>query len=438
MDTYQQIIEYLYGLLPAYQQTGKQAFKKDLGNTIALCEALGNPQDTFKSVLIAGTNGKGSVSSMLYSILRSAGYSVGLYTSPHLLDFRERIRTHVGLISQEEVIAFVETNQELIETIRPSFFEFTVAMAFSHFAAKEVEWAIVEVGLGGRLDSTNILNQDLSLITNISLDHQDLLGETLPLIAGEKAGIIKREVPTVIGKTQKETMSVFLSKALAVKAPIYFADKLWKVAWEKRQFNRNIFSAWYPPPNWDQQKRYELDLNGTYQLENLPLVLEACKQVGFLGTNIEDRHIQEGLSQTRSLAGFRGRMEVIQESPLLIVDTGHNEAGVAAAWEQIGQLRDQQVHIVWGMVHGKDHKKILDLLPKHAQYYFVAPQLKRALPSEQLLRIAEAQGLRGKAYTSVSSGAEAALKVASDEDLIWIGGSTFVVAEALRFWDARL
>ena len=436
-DRYQQTIAFLYGLLPAYQQVGKQAFKKDLGNTLALCEALGNPQRSFKSVLIGGTNGKGSVSSMLYSIMRAAGYSVGLYTSPHLLDFRERIRTQEALISQEEVISFVEENRQLIETVGPSFFEFTVAMAFAHFAQKGVEWAIVEVGLGGRLDSTNILSQDLSLITNISLDHQDLLGETLPLIAKEKAGIIKKEVPTLIGKTQKETTSVFLSKGLAVQAPIYFADRLWRVAWKKRQVNRNTFSVAYPPPNWEQQKIYELDLNGSYQLENLPIVFEACKQLQLQGVRIDDSHIRTGLAQTQALSGFRGRMEVLQERPLLIVDTGHNEAGVAAAKDQIEQLAGQEMHLVWGMVQGKDHKKILDLLPKKAQYYFVAPQLKRALPLDELLSLAEGRDLIGKSFSSVRSGIEAALLAASPEDKIWIGGSTFVVAEALEFWDSR-
>ena len=436
-NRYQETIAYLYGLLPAYQELGKQAFKKDLGNTIALCEALGNPQDTFKSILIGGTNGKGSVSSMLFSIMRSAGYSVGLYTSPHLLDFRERIRTQEAMISKEEVISFVEENKQLIEAIQPSFFEFTVAMAFAHFAQKGVEWAVVEVGLGGRLDSTNVLSQDLSLITNISLDHQDLLGETLPLIAQEKAGIIKRGVPTVIGKTQKETSSVFLSKALEVKAPIFFADKLWKVGWEKRQLNHNTFTVSYPPPTWEHQQSYVLDLNGGYQLENLPVVIEACRQLQLMGVNIDETRIRKGLAHTRSLSGIRGRMEVLQEKPYLVVDTGHNEAGVAAAWEQIGQLAGNQVHIVWGMVVGKEHEKILNLLPETAQYYFVSPQLKRGLPVEILSQLAEARGLTGGSFDTVRSGLEAALEAAKPDDNIWVGGSTFVVAEALEYWDSR-
>lgn len=437
IDRYEQTISYLYGLLPAYQKVGSKALKKDLGNTLALCEALGNPQHDFRSILIGGTNGKGSVSSMLFSILRSAGYSAGLYTSPHLLDFRERIRTNTDLISREEVVSFVENHQQLIEEIRPSFFEFTVAMAFAHFAKKGVEWAVVEVGLGGRLDSTNILDQDLSLITNISLDHQDLLGDTLPLIAGEKAGIIKREVPTVIGQTQRETSSVFIAKALQMKSPIFFADKLWKVAWEKRQIHSNEFSVSHPPPSWEHTTRYTLDLNGSYQLTNLPTVMEACKQLQKLGTEIGDQAIRQGLAHTQELSGIRGRMEVLQEKPLLVVDTGHNEAGVAAAWEQISREPGKQVHIVWGMVQGKDHEKIVAILPTAATYYFVHPQLKRALANEKLAELATARGLVGDLYPTVSSGIEAALAASASTDKIWIGGSTFVVAEALAFWDAR-
>ena len=434
-ERYSQTVDYLYSLLPAYQKIGGSALKKNLDNIQALCEALGNPQTQFRSVLIAGTNGKGSVSSMLFSIMRAAGYSVGLYTSPHLLDFRERIRVNEAFITREEVISYVEKQQELIEKIRPSFFEFTVAMAFDYFAQKEIEWAMVEVGLGGRLDSTNILQQDLSLITNISLDHQHLLGNTLQEIAFEKAGIIKEGVPTLIGETQVETSGVFLQQAWKSQAPILFADRLWKAQWEERQIDANQFSVSSPPPHWEEKYSYSLDLNGDYQLKNLPVVMEACGQLRQMGVHISEKSIQRGLSQTRRYSGLRGRMEVLSKEPFILIDTGHNEAGVRAVWEQFEKIPAKRIHIVWGMVVDKEHNEILDILPENAEYYFVQPHLRRAYPSEKLREMGKSKGLKGSSYPSVQEGIHEMLKKVGPEDKVWIGGSTFVVAEALAFWE---
>ena len=307
-------------------------------------------------------------------------------------------------------------------------------MAFAYFAQKEVEWAIVEVGLGGRLDSTNILQQELSLITNISLDHQHILGNTLQEIASEKAGIIKKGIPTLIGETQADTTAVFLQQAWELQAPIIFADKHWQVQWEERKINANQFSVSTPPPNWEQTTRYTLDLNGDYQLKNIPLIMEACRQLQAMGVHISTKAIDQGLAHTQAHSGLRGRMEVLTESPFIVVDTGHNEAGVKAAWEHIKKIPSRQVHIIWGMVADKDHKPILRLLPKDANYYFVQPGLQRAFPSKELAILGKEQGLKGPYFSSTEEGLNHALQELDSQDTLWIRGSTFVVAEALVYW----
>ncbi|MEM6628321.1 MAG: folylpolyglutamate synthase/dihydrofolate synthase family protein [Bacteroidota bacterium] len=434
---YLDTISYLYSLLPAYQKVGAKAMKKDLQNTLDLCEALGNPQQKFKSVLIAGTNGKGSVSSMLFSVLHSSGYKVGLYTSPHLLDFRERIRVNLSYVSQEYVVDFVGRHKALIEKVAPSFFEFTVAMAFSYFAEQEVEWAIVEVGLGGRLDSTNIIQQSLSVITNISYDHQEFLGDTLEEIAGEKAGIIKSNAPTIIGESSHKTSKIFLKKAQENQSSVYFADTRWLAEFINPDLFHTQISVRFPPHTWQSQRTYEMGLAGTYQLKNLPTVLEAIRQLKKMGVKLPEKAVQTGLINTAEISGLRGRMEVLSQDPLVVVDTAHNEAGVQQTLSYLQTLPAHTFHIVWGMVKDKAHIKILRLLPKDALYYFVHPNLDRGLKSEKLAQKAVEAGLAGDFYSSVKEGVQSALKAAGPSDKIWIGGSTFVVAEALQIsWNS--
>ena len=431
-SSYSDTVSYLYSLLPAYQRVGAPAMKKDLQNTLDLCEALGNPQDTFKSVLIAGTNGKGSVSSMLFSVVQSAGYNVGLYTSPHLLDFRERIRVNQSYVDQQFVVDFVEQHKKLIQKIQPSFFEFTVAMAFAYFAEKGVDWAIVEVGLGGRLDSTNVLNQKLSLITNISYDHQAFLGDSLEEIAQEKAGIIKSAVPTIIGETQPPTSGVFLAKAWEKKSPIYFADTLWLAQGIHEKIFQTTVQVYFSPLSWKSRRTYKMDLIGSYQLKNLPIVLEAVRQLKKMGLSLTEKAVRKGLANTKKLSGLRGRMDIVSTEPLVILDTAHNEAGVRETLSFLEKQSSTNFHIVWGMVKDKEHEKILRLLPKDAHFYFVHPEIDRGLKSDTLAAKAQDVDRNGNAYSTVKQGIQVALKRAHPSDKIWIGGSTFVVAEALQ------
>jgi dihydrofolate synthase/folylpolyglutamate synthase len=400
---------------------GASAYKKDLTNTLALCEALGNPQVKFKSVHIAGTNGKGSSSHMLASILQSAGYKTGLYTSPHLKEFTERIRVNGQEVSKEFVVDFVARIKPAIETVNPSFFEITVAMTFDYFAKQEVDIAVVEVGLGGRLDSTNVITPLVSLITNISWDHADILGDTLPKIAFEKAGIIKSHVPAVISELQPEVQHVFENKAKACESELTIATSKYRVI----RLSPGLFEVTQGP----YKQVYRLDLLGIYQTKNLAGVLAAVDVLRKNGFLISDVQVHEGLSKVTAQTGLKGRWQTLATKPLIVCDTGHNEAGVKEVLTQINEVSFRQLHIVWGMVKDKDISKILALLPHDATYYFCQAKIPRAMPAEELKQKAMLANLNGIVVADVNEAIADAKNNSTSEDLIFIGGSTFVVAE---------
>lgn len=426
---YKQTLDYLYSKLPMFTRVGAVAYRKDLHNTIAMCEQLGNPQDKFKTIHVGGTNGKGSTSHMLAAILQQAGYKTGLYTSPHLKDFRERIRINGEMIPEAFVVDFVEEQQDIMEFLQPSFFEVTVAMAFSHFAKAEVDIAIIEVGLGGRIDSTNIITPELSVITNISLDHTNILGTTLPEIATEKAGIIKKDLPVVIGETQPETENIFLQKAAETNSPIYFADQELRLEQLKKTgkyLNVAVYSGDTPIyPDLD------LDLNGAYQRKNVLTVIEAIQILKQQGFKIEEKAVYDALKNVKGLTGLQGRWQTLSENPLVICDTGHNIAGITEVMQNINDTPHDQLHIVIGMVKDKDITGVLQLLPTDAHYYFCQPDLERALSALELAEQAKNHHLIGDVFPSVQLAFHAAKDNANANDLIFIGGSTFVVAEVL-------
>jgi len=425
--TYQECLDYLYQQLPMFQRIGNAAFKKSLDNILALCEALGQPQHQFKSLHVAGTNGKGSSSHMLAAVLQEAGYKTGLYTSPHLKSFTERVRVNGQELPQDYLVDFVTQHKDLFESVRPSFFEMTVALAFKYFADEQVDIAVIEVGLGGRLDSTNIITPEVSLITNIGLDHQALLGDTLPEIAAEKAGIIKTGVPAVISTRQEEIIEVFKDKAAAVSAPLYFAADHFRVELLEGNLERQVFTV------YQKGKPYlsalELDLAGIYQQYNLPGVLQVLTLLQQKGFVIPEWALRSGLSQTKRLTGLKGRWQVLQHSPLTICDTGHNVDGVKQILQQLAALHPSRMHMVFGVVNDKDVTTILQMLPKDYVYYFCQAQIPRALPVAELLEKAQRIGLRGTAYTTVAEAVAAAKANAAPDEVIFIGGSTFVVAE---------
>lgn len=427
--TYQKTLDFLYSKLPMFTRIGASAFKKDLDNTIALCNALGNPQNKYKTIHIGGTNGKGSTSHMLAAILQKAGYKTGLYTSPHLKDFRERIRVNGKMVSKKFVIEFVKQQEQLISEIEPSFFEVTVGMAFSYFAQAQVELAVIEVGLGGRLDSTNIIHPDLSVITNISLDHTNMLGNTFGEIAFEKAGIIKQNTPIVIGERHPETDPVFIKKAKEQNAHLVFAED---------ELNANHISKLANTLKLDilqkdqvLLKNLQLDLTGTYQLKNILTVMEAVKELRKIGYQIPDEAIYKALKNVKKLTGLQGRWQTLSKKPLIICDTGHNKAGISEVIQNIEQTKYSNLHMVIGMVKDKDISAVLALLPKNAFYYFCQPNLERALPVNELADQASHFQLKGKTFNTVEEALEAAKINAHDDDLIFVGGSTFVVAEII-------
>jgi len=424
---YQQSIDYLFTRLPMYSRIGAAAYKEDLTNTIKLCEAIGNPETKFKSVHIAGTNGKGSVSHMLAAIFQTAGYKTGLYTSPHLKDFRERITINGEFVAENFIVDFVERVQPLIDEIEPSFFEITVAMAFAYFAQQQIDIAIIEVGLGGRLDSTNIITPELSVITNISYDHVNILGDTLGKIAFEKAGIIKNNIPVVIGEYHTETHSVFEKKAAEENAPFSFADKKRFVA--EWKFDKTELLAEVTSTHNNEKNYYHLDLTGIYQIKNLVTVLESINVLQRSGWNINETHLQKALRQVKKLTGLHGRWEIIHEHPTVVLDVAHNEDGIKNLTEQIEITDHEELHIVIGMVKDKDVAKILSLLPKHARYYFTKAQIPRALPEDELAESAAAVGLQGNHYPEVNIALRSALSFAAKKDLIVVCGSVFVVGE---------
>ena len=424
---YQQTIEYLFSRLPMYSRIGAAAFKKDLTNTITLCEYLGNPHHKFKSIHIAGTNGKGSVSHMLAAILQTAGYKTGLYTSPHLKDFRERIKISGQMISEKFIIDFTKKIQPLIEEIEPSFFEITVAMAFDYFAEQKVDVAVIEVGLGGRFDSTNIIDPELSVITNIGWDHMNILGDSLEKIAFEKAGIIKQNIPVVIGELLPETKPVFEKVATEKDATVYYAKQNRNVlSWEWKNHELIVEVEEKGKPD---HKKYPLDLPGIYQSKNLLTVLEACSVLKDLEFDLKDDDIHKGLQKTKKLTGLHGRWEIIHEHPIIVLDVGHNEDGIKQIIQQIELTTHHDLHIIIGLVKDKEIDTVLSLLPHAANYYFTQAHIPRALPAETLKEKARAFNLKGKSLPDVNEAIKEARSKAHKDDLILVCGSVFLVGE---------
>jgi dihydrofolate synthase / folylpolyglutamate synthase len=427
--TYSQTLDYLFSRLPMFQRIGAAAYKANLDNTLKISELLGHPHKKLKCIHVAGTNGKGSSSHMLAAILQQAGYKTGLYTSPHLIDFRERIKINGKLIPKKYITEFVARHQEAFETIEPSFFEWTVGLAFDYFAHEEVDVAVIEVGLGGRLDSTNIITPLVSLITNISNDHAALLGDTLQKIAGEKAGIIKTKIPVVVSQQQADIYPVFNAKAQELKAPIAYADKRFKIV--KHQYVGSSLECEVLDKKTNQSETYQLDLTGSYQLKNILGVLETVDVLKNAGFIIESKNVKDALGKVTALTGLLGRWQIIQKNPLIIADTGHNEDGIKQILENLKRYTYKKLHLVFGMAADKDITPILSLLPVDAHYYFVKASVPRALESDQLEKKAKPYHLKGKAFADVNSGLKAAKKAAGKDDLIFVGGSTFVVADLL-------
>ena len=405
--TYTEAIDYLYAHAPMFQAHGRRAYKSGLDTTLALDAHFGHPHRAYRTIHIAGTNGKGSTSHLLASVLQCAGYRVGLYTSPHLRDFCERIRVDGATIPHERVAAFVADHRSLIDTLQPSFFEITTALAFLYFAERQVDVAVIEVGLGGRLDCTNIITPALSIITNISLDHTDILGDTIEKIAAEKAGIIKQRVPVVVGETQAETAPIFVAQAANAHAPIIFADQLPRTA--------------LPP----------CALHGHYQAKNLKTVLAAIEQLQQCGFDIAPQAIADGLLQVVERTHLQGRWQTLSENPTIICDTGHNAGGIRYVVEQLRQQKYEHLHIVFGMVKDKNIDAVLQMLPREATYYFTQAHIPRALDATLLQQQALSYGLCGSAYSDTRSALDAARRTATPDDLIFVGGSNYVIAEII-------
>ena len=401
---YKETVDWMFQQLPMYQLQGKSAFKKDLDNIIKFAEHLNNPQRYFKSIHVGGTNGKGSVSHALASVLQEAGYKVGLYTSPHLKDFKERIKINGQEVSEAYVINFIETNKPFLESNSLSFFEMTVGMAFDYFSKAKVDIAVIEVGLGGRLDSTNIIRPQVSVITNIGLDHVKILGNTYQAIAREKAGIIKSNIPVVVGETQEETEPVFKNAAEANNAPLYFADQLIK-------------------------RDYKTDLKGNYQKRNIKTAVQTLRVLG--NFNILEKSLKDGLLKITNNTGLKGRWQILGTYPKIICDTGHNLEALTYIFGQIENMQFNELHIVLGLVNDKDIKAILPIMPKYATYYFCKPNVPRGLEAKILQAQFLSNDFSGESYKSVSHAFEAAKNTASKQDLIFVGGSTFSVAEVI-------
>jgi dihydrofolate synthase/folylpolyglutamate synthase len=413
-----------------YQRVGSVAFKKDLTNTFALCEANNNPHKKLKCIHIGGTNGKGSVSHIIASILQENGYKVGLYTSPHYKDFRERIKINGTYISEEAVVTFTERNKEIFENIAPSFFEMTVVMAFDYFVKQEVDYAVIEVGLGGRLDSTNVIEPLLSIITNISFDHTDMLGNTLPKIAFEKAGIIKNNIPVIIGETNKETKPVFENTAKEKNACIKFADATSNVL--KLNSDLQVGTTFEYTDATLKKNIFETDLFGNYQLKNLNTALSSLyylKENGIIPIN--DSSIENGIQKVKQLSKLIGRFQIIQLNPTIILDSAHNEGGLITLFNEIEQFTFKQLHIVFGTVKDKDLSKVLSLLPNKAKYYFCKANIPRGLEAEELHNEAKKYSLNGNCLISVDAAYKSAILNAKENDIVLVTGSIFVVAEVL-------
>ena len=422
---YQETLNWLFAQLPMYQREGQAAYKANLDNTLQLDEYFHHPHKNFKTIHVAGTNGKGSVSHMLASILQEAGYKTGLYTSPHLKDFRERIKINGEMISEEYVTDFVEAHQEIFARIRPSFFEMTVAMAFQYFNDKKVDIAVIEVGLGGRLDSTNIISPPASVITNISFDHMALLGNTLEKIATEKAGIIKAEIPAIIGIRDQAYDFVFEKRAAEVQTQLEFVSDQWETTrYSNGKYRLKRKDGW----TFDE---INCELQGMYQRKNIPVVLETIAAIRPQGISVTDAHIRQGIERVITNTGLLGRWQILTRTPLTVCDTGHNIDGLTEVVRQLEQCHYKQLHFVIGMVNDKDVDSVLRILPGNAHYYFCKASIPRAMPEQILAEKATQAGLIGQCYPTVEEAYTAARQKAESEDMIYIGGSTFVVAEVV-------
>ena len=425
--TYEETITYLFNSAPLFQHVGKDAYKEGLDTTQRLDAHFNHPHQKFKTIHVAGTNGKGSCSHTLAAILQSAGYKVGLYTSPHLVDFRERIRVNGIPVGKEYVIDFVENHRAFFEPLHPSFFELATTMAFNYFAEEQVDIAVIEVGLGGRLDCTNIIRPDLCVITNISFDHVQFLGDTLAKIAAEKAGIIKPGIPVVIGETTPETKPVFAQKALQEGAPIHFAEEeQLLVSTSTNAQGKRIYQT-------RDYANLEGELGGLCQIKNTNTLLSAIRVLQKAGYNIKEAHVREGFAKVCPLTGLMGRWQKLQDKPTTICDTGHNKAGIQYIVEQLSLQTYQRLHIIIGMVNDKDISGVLALLPKEATYYFTKASVNRALNEKEVQRLAGEAGLKGETYPSVREAIEAAQASATPEDFIFVGGSTFIVADLMSY-----
>jgi dihydrofolate synthase/folylpolyglutamate synthase len=429
-SAYEEVMSFLYSRLPMFHRVGKAAYKADLSNTLLLMDHLGHPEKKFVCIHVAGTNGKGSVSHMLASVLQEAGYKTGLYTSPHLLDFRERIRLNGQMIPRDYVVSFTNTHRTALSELQLSFFEWTVGLCFDYFASSKVDIAVIETGLGGRLDSTNVVTPLVSVITNIGMDHTDLLGETIPLIAREKAGIIKNAVPVVIGERSHETDTVFLEKAARERSRITFASDSYELSrignarGGYRSFRVNPLRSGSPFV-------IESPLTGSCQKNNITTVLEALRILAEKGTAVSNEHIVEGIKKVCEQTGLMGRWQTLEESPFTVADTGHNPPGIAQVVQSIEAHPHNKLHLVLGFVQGKDVFSMLAMFPPQAHFYFAKPSVERGLPGTELLPFADELQLSYSCFSDVASAWEAARASASPDDMIVIGGSTFVVADAL-------
>jgi dihydrofolate synthase/folylpolyglutamate synthase len=428
--TYEKTLEFLFSLLPAYHRIGKAAYKNDLNNTRALDSYLNSPHQKFRTIHVAGTNGKGSVSHMIASVLQQAGYKTGLYTSPHLKDFRERIKVNGEMIGEGDIVTFVTNHIGIIESLKPSFFEMCVAMAFDHFATSNVDVAVIEVGLGGRLDSTNIITPVLSVITNIGHDHMDLLGDSLEKIAIEKAGVIKKSIPLVISETHDETRDVFIKKASETGSQIVFADQKFKCYLEdtndfttERKYNISEYETGYLTSGVTH-------LTGDYQAKNIQCVYQVFRLLEHV-IDVSEEDKSNGITNVVINTGLSGRWQILSPNPLTICDTGHNKEGLEYVMKQLERIKKARLHMVIGFVNDKDLNSVLPLLPKDAVYYFTKASVARALDEKILQANAYEHGLYGDVYNDVRSAMKAANKCASGDDMIFIGGSTFIVGDAL-------
>jgi dihydrofolate synthase/folylpolyglutamate synthase len=428
--TYEQTLGFLFSRLPAYHRIGKAAYKNDLDNSVALDNYFGNPHSKYPAIHVAGTNGKGSVSHMIASVLQEAGYRTGLYTSPHLKDFRERIKVNGEMIPEKEVTAFVEKHKDIIESLKPSFFEMTVAMAFNYFAQCNADVAVIEVGLGGRLDSTNIIKPVLSVITNIGHDHMDLLGNTLEKIASEKAGIIKENIPVVIGETHPATEDVFIAKAAEMGSEIFFADKRFSCTLLESDYLTGERRYQVTDLVTSRKSEGDMPLGGDYQSGNLKTVFSAFEILKG-NFNLSDKNITEGICNVVKNTGLAGRWQIVGHEPLTICDTGHNKEGLEYVIEQLQRIPKSGLHMIIGFVNDKDLGSVLPLFPAEANYYFTKASIPRALNEDVLMSEASKYGLIGQSYPDVYSALLHARKKASKSDVIFIGGSTFIVAEVV-------